>query len=58
MAEWEYKVFDQRGGPEEDQTSLDKFGNDDWELVSVIEYDGERRFFLKRPKAPSWAGPK
>lgn len=48
MAKWEYKVFEHRGGISHDQEVLTTYGDDGWELVSVVEYDGERRFFMKR----------
>ncbi len=56
---WEYWVFDTRGGPESDKDLLNAGGKDGWELVSVLDYDGERRFFLKRQILDTgWYGPK
>lgn len=45
---WDYWVFDQRGGIKDDIAALNDYGVLGWELVSVIDYDGERRFFMKK----------
>jgi hypothetical protein len=48
MQKWEYMSMTERQGhPGE---FLDQLGEKGWELVTVIEDDGVKRFFFKRPK--------
>lgn len=59
--QWEYKILDTRSlrNNETEASILKQAGEDDWELVSVIVVDmTQRRFFMKRPLAPKWTGPK
>jgi hypothetical protein len=45
--QWEYRVIEGWKGHTEDR--LDKLGEDEWELVSVVALIDRPYFFFKRP---------